>query len=40
VYGGGWAWAQLWVFVVFPIVGGLLAGLIYKPVFGKHYTLG
>ncbi|MFT8636598.1 MAG: aquaporin Z [Pseudoclavibacter sp.] len=40
VYGGGWAWSQLWVFIVFPIVGGLLAGLVYKPAFGKHNTLG
>ncbi|GAA2182482.1 aquaporin Z [Brooklawnia cerclae] len=38
VYGGGWAWAQLWVFIVFPIVGGLVAGLSYKPLFGKTFT--
>ena len=24
VYAGGWAMSQLWVFIVFPIVGGLL----------------
>lgn len=38
VYGGGWAWSQLWVFIVFPIVGGLLAGLLYRPFFGAKYT--
>jgi len=38
VYGGGWAWAQLWVFIVFPIIGGLLAGFSYKPLFGKNFT--
>ncbi len=38
VYGGGWAWTQLWVFLVFPIVGGLLAGLSYKPLFGRSFT--
>jgi len=38
VYGGGWAWSQIWVFIVFPIVGGLLAGVLYKPLFGKHFT--
>jgi aquaporin Z len=26
LYAGGWAWSQLWVFIVFPILGGLLAG--------------
>ncbi|MCL2514779.1 MAG: aquaporin Z [Microbacteriaceae bacterium] len=39
VYGGGWAWGQLWVFIVFPIVGGLLAGILYKPLFGRTFTL-
>lgn len=39
VYGGGWPWAQLWVFIVFPIVGGLLAGMSYRPLFGRTFTL-
>jgi aquaporin Z len=33
VYGGGLAFAQLWVFVVFPIVGGLIAGFAYRALF-------
>ena len=27
---GDWALAQLWVFIVFPIAGGLIGGLIYR----------
>jgi len=27
---GGWALAQLWLFWVAPIVGGILGGIIYK----------
>lgn len=33
IYGGGDALAQLWVFIVFPIVGGLLGGWLYRGVF-------
>ena len=33
VFGGDWAISQLWVFIVFPIVGALIAGLIYRFVF-------
>ncbi|WP_156760557.1 aquaporin Z [Microbacterium karelineae] len=36
VYGGGDALAQLWVFLVFPIVGGLLAGYLYGPLLGRE----
>lgn len=35
VYGGPTALGQLWVFIVFPIVGGLIAGLTYGPLFGR-----
>jgi len=31
IFGGGDALAQLWVFLVFPLVGGLIAGFAYKP---------
>ena len=34
VLGGPDALAQLWVFLVAPLVGGLLAGVIYRPLFG------
>ncbi len=33
VYGGGEALSQLWVFVVFPIVGALIAGFVYRFLF-------
>lgn len=35
IYGGPVALSQLWVFVLFPIVGGLIAGLTYGPLFGR-----
>jgi aquaporin Z len=33
VFVGGWALGQLWVFWVFPILGALVAGFVYKSVF-------
>ncbi len=38
IYGGSANLAQLWVFIVFPIIGGLIAGFIYRPIFGKKFT--
>lgn len=38
IYGGGEALAQLWVFIVFPIVGALLAGFAYKALFDVTKT--
>jgi aquaporin Z len=38
IYGGGWAWGQLWVFIVFPILGGLIAGYAYRPMFSRVLT--
>src|SRR5690606_29091957 len=35
IFGGGDALAQLWVFLVFPVVGGLLAGLLHRALFEK-----
>ena len=30
VFAGGWALTQLWVFLVFPVLGALMAGLVYR----------
>ena len=35
VFAGGWALEQLWVFIVFPIVGGALGGLVYRALFER-----
>jgi aquaporin Z len=32
---GGWALSQLWVFIVFPIVGGIVGGLVYRVLFER-----
>lgn len=34
IYGGPLAIGQLWVFIVFPVVGALLAGYAYRALFG------
>jgi aquaporin Z len=36
IFVGGWALWQLWLFWVAPIVGGILAGLIYRLAFEKE----
>lgn len=33
LYGGPETLAQLWAFIVFPILGGVIAGLVFKPLF-------
>jgi len=33
LFAGGWALSQLWAFIVFPLVGGILGGLVYRAVF-------
>jgi aquaporin Z len=33
LFAGGWALEQLWAFMVFPIIGGALGGLVYRAVF-------
>ncbi|MFI8524391.1 aquaporin Z [Promicromonospora sukumoe] len=38
IYAGGWAWGQLWVFLVFPVLGAVLAGLAYRPMFSRVLT--
>ncbi|MGO9404326.1 MAG: aquaporin Z [Terriglobales bacterium] len=35
IFVGGWALSQLWLFWLAPIVGGVLAGGVYRAVFGE-----
>lgn len=39
LYGGGIAWTQLWVSIVAPILGAVIAGLIFKLVFDRTKQL-
>lgn len=36
VFVGDWALSQLWVFIVFPILGAVVAGLVYKNIFDNE----
>lgn len=33
IFAGGWALSQLWLFIVMPLVGGAVAGLLYRMIF-------
>jgi aquaporin Z len=35
IYGADWSRAQLWVFIIVPVAGGLLAGYTWKLLFGR-----
>jgi aquaporin Z len=35
IFVGGWALSQLWLFIAAPIVGAILAGMVYKFIFGE-----
>jgi aquaporin Z len=35
-FAGGWALGQLWLFWVAPLVGAVIAGVIYGPLLGAH----
>jgi aquaporin Z len=35
IFVGGWALEQLWLFIVAPVIGALLAGLVYKAISDK-----
>ncbi|GAA5211532.1 aquaporin Z [Microbacterium kyungheense] len=39
IYGGPAALSQVWVFIVFPIVGGILAGVIHRALFEPKGSL-
>jgi aquaporin Z len=39
IFAGGWALQQLWLFWVAPIIGGVLAGLVYHGVFEEQKPL-
>ena len=30
LFGESWGWEQLWVFIVFPLIGGLIGGLVWR----------
>jgi aquaporin Z len=38
LFAGGDALSQLWVFIVAPVVGGILAGVTYGLLFGERRT--
>lgn len=36
LFQGGWALHQLWLFWVFPLLGGVVGGVIYRALYGKE----
>jgi aquaporin Z len=40
IFAGGWALAQLWLFWIAPSAGSILAGFLYRGVFGEKETKG
>lgn len=36
IYGGPEALMQLWAFLLFPVIGGVIGGLIFKPLFDRQ----
>lgn len=35
IFVGDWALSQLWVFIVFPVVGGVIGGVVYRVLFER-----
>ncbi|MDQ6823836.1 MAG: aquaporin, partial [Candidatus Eremiobacteraeota bacterium] len=35
IYAGDWALSQLWLFILAPIVGGILASFVYRIIAGR-----
>jgi aquaporin Z len=36
VFVRGWSLSQVWVFIVFPIVGGIIGGVVYRLLFERQ----
>jgi len=36
IFAGGWALQQLWLFWVAPILGGIIAGVVYNALFEQR----
>jgi glycerol uptake facilitator-like aquaporin len=30
LFGQSWGWEQLWVFIVFPLIGGVVGALVWR----------
>lgn len=38
LYGQPWAWEQLWLFLICPSIGGVMAGCSYRFIFGREFA--